>query len=42
MLETTPSELYNTANRLLDDAAYRRVSLLFSLGRRAHFFPRDG
>ncbi len=46
MAETTPSnlysELYNTTNRLLDDAAYRMASLLFSLGHRAHFFPRDG
>ncbi|GHV42200.1 hypothetical protein AGMMS49546_20040 [Spirochaetia bacterium] len=46
MAETTPSnlysELYNTANRLLDDAAYRLASVLFSLGHRAHFFPRDG
>jgi O-acetylhomoserine (thiol)-lyase len=46
MLETTPSnlyaELYNTTNRLLDEAAYRIASMLFSLGFRAHFFPRDG
>ncbi|MDR3076257.1 MAG: PLP-dependent transferase, partial [Synergistaceae bacterium] len=44
--ESTPSnfysELYNTANRILDDAAYRLASTLFSLGFRAHFFPRDG
>ncbi|MDR1731319.1 MAG: aminotransferase class I/II-fold pyridoxal phosphate-dependent enzyme [Synergistaceae bacterium] len=43
---TTPSnlysELYNTANRLLDEAAYRLAVLLDSLGFRAHFFPRDG
>jgi O-acetylhomoserine (thiol)-lyase len=43
---TTPSnfysELYNTTNRILDEAAYRLASLLLSLGFRAHFFPRDG
>jgi O-acetylhomoserine (thiol)-lyase len=43
---TTPSnfysELYNTTNRLLDEAAYRLASLLLSLGFRVHFFPRDG
>jgi O-acetylhomoserine (thiol)-lyase len=46
MVETTPSnlysELYNTTNRLLDDAAYRLANILYSLGGRAHFFPRDG
>jgi O-acetylhomoserine (thiol)-lyase len=46
MVETTPSnlysELYNTTNRLLDEAAYRIASMLLSLGLRAHFFPRDG
>jgi O-acetylhomoserine (thiol)-lyase len=46
MLETTPSnlysELYNTTNRLLDEAAYRLAVMLFSLGHRALFFPRDG
>jgi O-acetylhomoserine (thiol)-lyase len=46
MLETTPSvvysELYNTANRLLDEAAYRLANLLNTLGYRAFFFPRDG
>jgi hypothetical protein len=46
MVETTPSnlysELYNTSNRLLDEAAYRIAGMLFSLGLRAHFFPRDG
>ena len=45
MLETTPSvvysELYNTTNRLLDDAAYRLANELNTLGFRAHFFPRD-
>jgi len=46
VIETTPSnfysELYNTTNRLLDDAAYRLTALLISLGYKAHFFPRDG
>ncbi|MDR0875885.1 MAG: epoxyqueuosine reductase, partial [Clostridiales Family XIII bacterium] len=46
MGETTPSnfysELYNTTNRVLDDAAYRLSSTLLSLGFRTHFFPRDG
>jgi O-acetylhomoserine (thiol)-lyase len=46
MLETTPSvvysELYNTTNRLLDEAAYRLANLLNTLGHRAVFFPRDG
>ena len=46
MGETTPSnfysELYNTTNRILDEAAYRLANVLFSLGFRAHFFPRDG
>jgi O-acetylhomoserine (thiol)-lyase len=36
------SELYNTTNRILDEAAYRLANMLFSLGFRAHFFPRDG
>jgi O-acetylhomoserine (thiol)-lyase len=43
---TTPSnlytELYNSTNRVLDDAAYRLASALLSQGFRAHFFPRDG
>jgi O-acetylhomoserine (thiol)-lyase len=43
---TTPSnfyaELYNTTNRMLDEAAYRLSSTLLALGHRAHFFPRDG
>jgi O-acetylhomoserine (thiol)-lyase len=46
MGESTPSnfysELYNTTNRILDEFAYRLASKLFSLGFRAHFFPRDG
>jgi O-acetylhomoserine (thiol)-lyase len=46
MLETTPSivysELYNTTNRLLDEAAYRVAAFLNTLGFRAFFFPRDG
>jgi len=46
MIETTPSnfysELYNTTNRLLDEAAYRLSAALISLGYKAHFFPRDG
>ena len=46
MIETTPSnfysELYNTTNRVLDEAAYRLTVMLISLGYRAHFFPRDG
>jgi O-acetylhomoserine (thiol)-lyase len=45
MLETTPSivysELYNTTNRLLDEAAYRLSNFLNTLGHRAFFFPRD-
>lgn len=45
MLETTPSavysELYNTTNRLLDEAAYRLAAFLNQQGFRAHFFPRD-
>jgi O-acetylhomoserine (thiol)-lyase len=45
MLETTPSvvysELYNTANRLLDDAAYRLAAMLYTLGYKAVFYPRD-
>lgn len=46
MLETTPSivysELYNTTNRLLDEAAYRLAASLDALGCRALYFPRDG
>jgi epoxyqueuosine reductase len=46
MLETTPSivytELYNTANRLLDDTSYRLANYLNHLGHQAFFFPRDG
>ncbi|GHV96343.1 hypothetical protein AGMMS50293_26630 [Spirochaetia bacterium] len=46
MGETTPSnlysELYNTTNRILDDVAYRLANILYGLGYRAHFFPRDG
>ncbi|MDR2179078.1 MAG: 4Fe-4S binding protein [Synergistaceae bacterium] len=45
MLETTPSvvysELYNTTNRLLDEAAYKIANLLNTLGHGAFFFPRD-
>ena len=45
MIETTPSvvysELYNTTNRLLDNAAYRIANFLNEAGYRAHFFPRD-
>ena len=45
MLETTPSvvysELYNTTNRFLDEAAYRLANHLNEKGFRAHFFPRD-
>ncbi|GHV35896.1 4Fe-4S ferredoxin [Synergistales bacterium] len=45
MLETTPSvvysELYNTTNRLLDEAAYRLANFLNQIGQRAIFFPRD-
>lgn len=45
MLATTPSvvysELYNTTNRYLDEAAYRVANVLNELGYRAHFFPRD-
>ncbi|GHS95283.1 4Fe-4S ferredoxin [Synergistales bacterium] len=45
MLETTPSvvysELYNTTNRLLDEAAYRIADFLNSCGTKAVFFPRD-
>lgn len=45
MLATTPSvvysELYNTTNRYLDEAAYRLANVLNSMGYRAHFFPRD-
>lgn len=45
MIETTPSvvysELYNTTNRFLDEAAYRLANFLNGLGYRAHFFPRD-
>ncbi|MDR1558791.1 MAG: epoxyqueuosine reductase [Clostridiales bacterium] len=46
MIETTPSivyaELYNTANRLLDETAYRLANFLNAQGQRAIFFPRDG
>ncbi len=46
MLETTPSivysELYNTANRLLDDIGYKLANYLNHLGRQGFFFPRDG
>jgi len=46
MGETTPSnlysELYNTTNRILDEAAYRLSAALINLGYKAHFFPRDG
>lgn len=46
MIETTPSvvysELYNTTNRYLDEAAYRLAAALNRQGWRAHFFPRDG
>ncbi|GHU49796.1 hypothetical protein FACS1894127_3850 [Clostridia bacterium] len=46
MGETTPSnfysELYNTTNRILDEAAYRLCAALIGLGYKAHFFPRDG
>jgi len=46
MLDTSPSivysELYKTANRLLDDAAYKLTVLLSGQGQRAAFFPRDG
>lgn len=45
MIETTPSvvysELYNTTNRFLDEAAYRIANVLNGQGFRAHFFPRD-
>ena len=45
MLETTPSvvysELYNTTNRFLDEAAYKLANFLNREGFRAHFFPRD-
>jgi epoxyqueuosine reductase QueG len=45
MLETTPSiiysELYNTANRLLDDAAYKLANYINHRGHGAFFFPRD-
>ena len=45
MIETTPSvvysELYNTTNRFLDEAAYRLANFLNEQGFRAHFFPRD-
>lgn len=46
MLDTTPSivysELYNTANRLLDEIAYRISVFLNERHIRAAFFPRDG
>ncbi|MBO4877951.1 MAG: epoxyqueuosine reductase [Ruminococcus sp.] len=45
MIETTPSvvysELYNTTNRYLDEAAYLIANYLNQKGYRAHFFPRD-
>lgn len=45
MIETTPSvvysELYNTTNRILDEAAYHLANYLNQKGFRAHFFPRD-
>lgn len=45
MLETTPSvvysELYNTTNRILDEAAYKIANYLNNLGKQALFFPRD-
>jgi epoxyqueuosine reductase QueG len=45
MLDTTPSiiysELYNTANRLLDEMAYRLTVFIESMGIKAAFFPRD-
>jgi len=46
MLDTTPSivysELYNTANRLLDEIAYRLSLFISELGFKTAFFPRDG
>lgn len=46
MLATAPSmvyqELYNTTNRILDDAAYRMTLFLTRRGFRAAFLPRDG
>ena len=46
MVATTPSmvyqELYNTTNRILDDAGYRMAGYLVSQGYRAMYFPRDG
>jgi epoxyqueuosine reductase QueG len=46
MLDTTPSivysELYNTANRLLDEIAYKLTVLLDSEKIKTAFFPRDG
>ncbi len=45
MLETTPSvvysELYNTANRILDEAAYKISNYLNVQKKQAFFFPRD-
>ncbi|MDR1741937.1 MAG: 4Fe-4S dicluster domain-containing protein [Synergistaceae bacterium] len=45
MIATTPSvvysELYNTTNRLLDEAAYRLANALTVMSYRACFFPRD-
>ncbi|MHC6180086.1 4Fe-4S binding protein [Clostridium sp. JNZ X4-2] len=45
MLETTPSvvysELYNTSNRILDEAAYKIANYLNTLGNQGFFFPRD-
>jgi len=46
IIETTPSawymEAYNTANRQLDDMAYRVTRHLNSKGHPSVFFPRDG
>lgn len=45
MIETTPSvvysELYNTTNRMLDEAGYRLANVLNQEGFRAIYFPRD-
>lgn len=46
MVWSTPSmvyqELYNTTNRILDDAAYRMTLMLDDAGFRAAYMPRDG
>ena len=46
MVDTTPSalhlELYRTANRALDDMAFRLTRFLYGRGFPAYFFPRDG